>query len=98
MQSNEVHRIRDIESFAHGVDHLCRDEWPREEVHDGHMQLMVSSFPMSKTRPIFLCVRLLAKMLMLGILIFDKLDSIEAILLYGSKNLATKDKDDVKQD
>lgn len=80
MNSHETHRIRDIESFAAGVDHLCRDEWPREEIRDGRPVLMVSSFPLNKTRPIFLCVRMLAKMLQLGILIFDKMDSIEGLL------------------
>jgi hypothetical protein len=82
MNSREMHRIRDIDSFAHEIDHMGRNEWPREDLRmDGRTYLMVSSFPKNKVRPIWLCVRLLAKMLILGTLIFDKLDSIESLLI-----------------
>lgn len=96
MNSKEHHRIREIESFAYGVDHSFRNQSPYEEERDGRPVLLVGSF--KPVRPIWLCVRLLAKMLVLGLLIFDKLDSIEEIILFGSKNLAAKDKEDAKQE
>lgn len=85
-RADELHRIRDIESFANGIDHLCRPEWPHEDLQmDGRTYFMVSSFPKNRVRPIWLCVRLLAKILRLGVMIFDKLDSIEEILLVNKK-------------
>lgn len=78
MNSNEHHRINEIEAFAYGVDHSFRNQPPYEEERDGRPILRVGSF--TPVRPIWLCVRLLARVLVLGLLIFDKLDSIEGLL------------------
>ena len=83
MNSSQINRINDIASFAYGVDHSFRNQSPYEEERDGRPVLLVGSF--KPVRPIWLCVRLLAKVLVLGLLIFDKLDSIEGLLIENKK-------------
>lgn len=91
MNSREMHAIQDIERFASEIDDYSRPHPPFEVMREGRNYLMVSA--LKPVRPIWLCVRLLAKILRLGVLIFDKLDSIEEL---AARIAFPKEKPEVK--